>query len=40
MISMAKSMIDLIRDEIIERLDAMFYGPNYTEKPDYYITKN
>ena len=35
-----RSMIDLIRDEIIERLDDLFYGPFYPDTPDYYTTNN
>lgn len=35
-----KSPIELARDEIIERLDELFYGPFYYEHPDYFITKN
>ena len=35
-----KSMIELMRDEIIERLDDLFYGPFYQEAPAYYTTNN
>ena len=29
---MGKSMIELMRDEILERLDEPYYGPQYPEE--------
>lgn len=29
-------MIDLMRDEIIERLDELYYGPHYPYIPELY----